>query len=474
MKQKDDKLGLWLLVFVGIGSMIGSGIFNSPKDLIHVANPQSALIAWIIGGLGALMLAFVFIFLANRKPNLTSGIYEYAKDGFGDYMGFNAAWGYWSLGWLGNVSYLVLFFKTLNDLLGDKALSPMICFWAGSAILWIYYFIIRAGIKEGAITNFIVTVAKLIPIVLAVVAGIGLLNPEIFHVADWQHTLASTGQKTDVVSQIGDAMAIILWCFVGVESASVLSGRAADQKTVQQATLISVLTVLAIYVLLTVISMSVIPAKELHASPTPMALLLEKTSIGQTGAIIVKLGIMLSVLGAGLSWTLLSVETMYAAARDGVMPKILANENRKKTPTSALLLTQLFTQFFLLAILSPNMNNTYLAAITVGTSLVLIPYFLSSLYAVKISWHDKITGRNFRFFTISVLGTIYSIYVIVSVGLRYLIFTVLFYAVGIILFIKAKKEKNESIKGWEKIVMVFLCVIAAMLIYLLLARKIDL
>jgi arginine:ornithine antiporter/lysine permease len=220
--------------------------------------------------------------------------------------------------------------------------------------------------------------------------------------------------------------------------------------------------------------MSAIPAKELHASPTPMALLLEKTSIGQTGAVIVKLGIMLSVLGAGLSWTLLSVETMYAAARDGVMPKILAKENRKKTPTSALLLTQLFTQFFLLAILSPNMNNTYLAAITVGTSLVLIPYFLSSLYAVKISWHDKITGRNFRFFTISVLGTIYSIYVIVSVGLRYLIFTVLFYAVGIILFIKAKKEKNESIKGWEKIVMVFLCVIAAMLIYLLLSRKIDL
>ena len=474
MKQKDDKLGLWLLVFVGIGSMIGSGIFNSPKDLIHVANPQSTLIAWIIGGLGALMLAFVFIFLASRKPNLTSGIYEYAKDGFGDYMGFNSAWGYWSLGWLGNVSYLVLFFKTLNDLLGDKALSPTICFWAGSAILWIYYFIIRAGIREGAITNFIVTVAKLIPIVLAIVAGIGLMNPEIFHVTDWQHTLASTGQKADVVTQIGDAMAIILWCFVGVESASVLSGRAADQKTVQQATLISVLSVLAIYVILTVISMSAIPAKELYASPTPMALLLEKTPIGQTGAVIVKLGIMLSVLGAGLSWTLLSVETMYAAARDGVMPKILTKENRKKTPISALLLTQLFTQLFLLAILSPNMNNTYLAAITIGTSLVLIPYFLSSLYAVKIAWQDGITGRNFRFFVISVLGTIYSVYVIFSVGLRYLIFTVLFYAVGIVLFVKAKKEKNESIKRWEKIVMVILCLVAAILIYLLISKKIEL
>ncbi|WP_262707342.1 amino acid permease [Seramator thermalis] len=205
-----------------------------------------------------------------------------------------------------------------------------------------------------------------------------------------------------------------------------------------------------------------------------MALLLEKTSIGQTGAVIVKLGIMLSVLGAGLSWTLLSVETMYAAARDGVMPKILAKENRKKTPIVALLLTQLFTQLFLLAILSPNMNNTYLAAITVGTSLVLIPYFLSSLYAVKIAWQDCITGQNFRFFVISVLGTIYSVYVIFSVGLRYLVFTVLFYVVGIILFIKAKKEKNESIKQWEKIVMAILCIIAVMLIYLLLSKKINL
>lgn len=119
---------MWLLVFVALGSMIGSGIFNSPKDLIRVSNPQGTMIAWVAGGLGALMLALVFVYLAARKPGLKSGVYAYARDGFGDYMGFNSAWGYWSVGWLGNVSYLALFFKTMNDLLGERALSPLTAF----------------------------------------------------------------------------------------------------------------------------------------------------------------------------------------------------------------------------------------------------------------------------------------------------------------------------------------------------------
>ena len=115
MQENDKRLGLWLLVFIALGSMIGSGIFNSPKDLISVANPQGATIAWLIGGFGALMLALVFVYLAARKPELKSGVFAYARDGFGDFMGFNSAWGYWSVGWLGNVSYLALFFKTLKE-----------------------------------------------------------------------------------------------------------------------------------------------------------------------------------------------------------------------------------------------------------------------------------------------------------------------------------------------------------------------
>ena len=474
MKTNDEKLGLWLLVFVALGSMIGSGIFNSPKDLIQVANPQGTMLTWVIGGIGALMLALVFVYLAGRKPELKSGVYAYARDGFGDYMGFNSAWGYWSVGWLGNISYLALFFKTLNDLLGKQALSPIQSFFIGSAILWFYYAILRAGVKEGAILNFIVTVAKLIPIILIILLAPALFDWELFHVTDWQWELAANGAATTPIQQVGNAMAIVLWCFVGVEAASVLSGRARKQKAVRTATILSTLIVLAIYMLITLIAMASIPAGELASSETPLALVLERTIIGVAGGIIIKLGIMVSVLGASLSWILLSVETMYAAARDNVMPRYLAKVNSKGTPVNALLLTQGFTQVFLLAILSPRLNETYLAAITIATTLVLIPYLLSSLYAVKTALRYRKEEKTARNVIIALLGTLYSTYVIYAVGIKYLFLSVLFYGIGSLLFIKAKKEKKEQPKQWEWAVIILLLTGTLLIVVQILTGKITL
>lgn len=472
MKQKDGKLGLWLLVFVSLGSMIGSGIFNSPKDLINVANPTGTLLTWIIGGMGALMLALVFIYLSAKKPELKSGIYAYAREGFGDYMGFNSAWGYWSLGWLGNISYLVLFFKTLNDLLGEHALSPLTCFISGSAILWLYYFILLSGVREGAILNFIVTVAKLVPIALVILLGFSLVDNEIFNVPDWQTKLAASGKPTTPLLQMKDAMAVVLWCFVGIEAASVLSGRAKSQQTVRKAIIISVLSVLGIYMLLTFIAMASIPAKELAASDTPLSLVLGKTMIGSAGSLIVQVGIMISVLGASLSWIILSVETMYASAKEGVMPKALAKINKKETPVNALLLTQIFTQVFLLSILSPAFNETYLVIITIGATVVLIPYLLSSLYAIKLSFGDNWEKSINKL--IAVLGTLYSTYVIYSVGLKYLFLSIIFYAIGVMVFLKGRHEQKQKPKLWEWAFMIALIATAIVIVVLMVNGTIKL
>ncbi|MDD3333067.1 MAG: basic amino acid/polyamine antiporter [Proteiniphilum sp.] len=473
MKEKNDKLGLWLLVFVALGSMIGSGIFNSPRDLIAVANPQGAMITWVIGGFGALMLALVFVYLAARKPELKSGVYAYARDGFGDYMGFNSAWGYWSVGWLGNVSYLALFFKTLNDLLGEKALSPLTAFLIGSAILWSFHAILMAGIREGAILNFIVTAAKLIPILLIILLGISLVRSDLFLTEEWQQRLASTGSSTTPLLQVKEAMAVVLWCFVGIEAASVLSGRAKSQRTVRLTIILSLLIVLAIYMLVTFIAMSSVPAGELASSETPLALVLERTMVGAAGGLVIRLGIMVSVLGASISWILLSVETLYAAARDGVLPRVFQKTNRKGTPVNALLMTQCFTQLFLLSILSPQLNETYLAAITIATTLVLIPYLLSSLYAVKTALTLR-RQESPHHMVIALLGTLYSLYVIYAVGIRYLILSVLFYGIGSLLFLRAKREQKKQPKPWEWAVIILLLGTSALIAVLLLTGRITL
>lgn len=461
------------MVFIALGSMIGSGIFNSPKDLISSANPQGAMIAWLIGGFGALMLALVFVYLAARKPELKSGIYAYARDGFGDFMGFNSAWGYWSLGWLGNIGFIALFFKTFNDLLGDKAISPLQAFIIGSLIIWIFFFILKAGIREGAILNFIVTTAKLIPVILIIVLGVLLVKSDLFIVENWQTRLASTGEPTSPTIQIKSAMAIILWCFVGMEAASVLSGRAKSQKIVRLTIIISLLIVLGVYMLITFIAMSSIPADKLAASETPLALVLEQTAVGAAGGVIVKLGIMVSVLGASFSWIMLSVETLYVAAVDNVLPRIFKKVNKNGTPVTVLLITQGFTQIFLISILSPKLNETYLAAITIATTLALIPYLLSSLYAVKIAMINR-KRESLHHLIIALLGTIYSLYVIFAVGIKYLILSLLFYAIGSLLFIKAKREQKKQPKPWEWAVIVLLLIGSLIITDLIFSGKIIL
>ena len=192
--EKDKKLGLSLLVALGVGSMIGGGIFNSPTDLIGKANPQAVIIAWVVGGLGVAFLALVFQMLANKRPELTGGIFTYAKEGFGEFIGFNSAWGYWLSAWLGNVAFFILIFKTFNSLVGD--MKPIVSFLLASALLWGIHYVQMNGVKSAGIINAVATVAKIIPLLMVVIFGLLIFKSGTFNVPNWKTILASTGDST--------------------------------------------------------------------------------------------------------------------------------------------------------------------------------------------------------------------------------------------------------------------------------------
>src|SRR6188768_1879867 len=110
VRPTTHKLTLVPLIALVVGSMIGGGVFNLPSDMSRGASPGAIIIGWVITGVGMLMLAFVYQSLAVRKPELNAGPYAYAKAGFGEYVGFNSAWGYWISAFLGNVAYSVAIF----------------------------------------------------------------------------------------------------------------------------------------------------------------------------------------------------------------------------------------------------------------------------------------------------------------------------------------------------------------------------
>ena len=471
MSKNDKKLGLFLLVGLGIGSMIGSGIFNSPTDLINNANPQAVIIAWLIGGLGVLMLALIFQMLSNKKPELTGGIYSYAKAGFGEFVGFNSAWGYWLSAFLGNVAYFTILFKTLNSLLGKgNELSSITSFILGSILLWFYNYMISRGIKNASVVNAIITIGKLLPLLLVIIFGLFVFNSGLFNVANWKTVLASTGSTTTLKAQVSGAMGTILWCFIGVEAAVVMSTRAKNSKIVGKATVISFITVLIMYMLISLIPMGVVGAKDLANAGTPLADVLGKTVLGSAGAVIVKVGLLISVLGALISWILLTAEIPYVAAVDGVMPKWFAKENKAGVPINSLIFTNGATQLFLVFLLIPQLQKAYTTAYTLATVTIMVPYLLCALYAIKVSVNENGGIGNA---IISIIASIYSVYVLYAVGFKYLALGLILYAIGGIPLYIAKKEKGQKFTRNEVIAQLLIVIGAVIMIIMAATGKIT-
>ena len=472
MAEDNKKLGLGLLVALGIGTMIASGIFNSPTDLITTTNPMAVLISWGIGVFGVIMLGLVFYLLANKIPELQGGIYSYAKEGFGDFIGFNSAWGYFTSSFLGNVAFFILIFKTINSLIGEGySMPPILAFVLASILLWIYYFIIKRGIRQAGILNLIVTIAKIIPLLLVIIFGFSAFKIGIFNVGNWQTILASSGDTASLGKQISGAMGTILWCFVGVEGLVVLSQRAESQIIVGKGTIISLIITAVLYVSISILSMGILPAKDLIAAQTPLAAVLAQTALGSAGATIVKCGILISIMGALLCWLLITTEILYIPAeQDGLMPKWFKITNDKNVPINAFLFSMIATQIGLLAMLSPALQKAYYVATHIGTTNILIPYLLSSMFAFKV--YNKESGY-FKEKIIAVIASVYSIYVIYAVGIGYLGLAFIIYALGIGFYLKAKKEKNEAITNSEKVAMVAMVIMAIVMIAAAVTGKIS-
>ncbi|MCB2307920.1 amino acid permease [Clostridium estertheticum] len=463
MEEDNKKLGLGLLVALGIGTMIASGIFNSPTDLISTTNPMAVLISWGIGVFGVVMLGLVFYLLSNKKPELKGGIYSYAKEGYGDFVGFNSAWGYFTSSFLGNIAFVILIFKTINSLIGEGySMPPILSFIFASILLWSYYFVIRRGIRQAGILNLVVTIGKVIPLILVIIFGFSAFKLGIFNVDNWQTVLASSGDSVNLGKQISGAMGTILWCFVGVEGLVVLSQRAESQILVGKGTIISLAITATLYVSISILSMGILPAKALVAAQTPLAAVLAQTALGSAGAMIVKVGILVSLIGALLCWLLLTTEILYVPAdQDGLMPKWFKKNNSKNVPTNALLFSMLATQIGLFAMLSPALQKAYYVATHMCTTNILIPYLLSSMFAYKV--YNKESG-HIKEKIISIIACIYSVYVIYAVGIGYLGLAVVIYAVGIGFYLKAKKEKNEVITSKEKLAMLVIIIVAIIMI----------
>ena len=449
-----------------IGSMIGSGIFSLPQNMTSGAGAGAILIGWLITGVGMLMLAFVYQSLSLRQPELDNGVYAYARASSGELVGFSSAWGYWVSAWIGNVGYLVILFAALGHFVpafGEGNTGPAIA--AASVVLWALHALVLSGVRSATLVNAVTTVAKLVPLLLFIGLVAAAFRLETFRFEFW-----GAPSLGSVLDQVKSTMLITVWVFIGIEGANVYSARAASRRSVASATLLGFVVVLALLMAVSLLSLGVMSQPELAALKNPsMAGVLEKVA-GPWGGLLISVGLVISVGGALLAWILLAAETLYTPARDEVMPRVLAAENARGSPTAALWVTNGLTQLFLLLTLWSN--ATYQALIMLATSMILVPYLFSGAYAVQSAWRGEGYGNEEparrRDLLFGAAATVYCVWLLYAAGPKYLLFSALLYAPGLVLFAWGRNERGRRwFEPAEAVVAAIVLAAAAVAGYLL-------
>lgn len=440
-----QKLPLFSLTAMVVGSMVGAGIFSLPRTFGAATGPFGAIIAWTIAATGMYMLARVFQALAERKPDLDAGVYAYARAGFGDYPGFLSALGYWIGSCIGNVSYWVLIKSTLGaffPVFGDGNTVTAIA--VASAGIWLFHFMILRGIQQAAFINTVVTVAKIVPILVFIAILIGAFQADLFRANFW----GGVGMPdTSLLDQVRATMLVTVFVFLGIEGASVYSRYATKRSDVGVATILGFLGVTCLMVLVTLLPYAVLPRAEIADIRQPsMAGVLEAV-VGPWGAVFVSAGLIVSVLGAYLAWSLICAEVLYTAAKTDDMPRVFAGENRNRVPAAALWMTNIVVQLFVIS--TYWSQDAFSLMLNMTSAMSLIPYLLVAAYGLLIArrgeTYDVRPRERRRDLGLAGLAVLYTAFLIFAGGTRYLLLSTVLYAPGTILYFWARREQNKTL-----------------------------
>ncbi len=462
--SENQKLSLFALTGMVVGSMVGAGIFNLPGRFGAATGPFGAIIAWAIAGTGMYMLARVFQALAEKRPDIDSGVFAYAKAGFGNYMGFLSAFGYWLGSCLGNVFYWVLIGSTLGrffpGIFGDGSSATAII--VSLIGIWAFHFMILRGVEQATFINTIVTIAKIVPILAFVLLLIfafsfGQFGDNFFGGADMP--------PKSLIAQVRDTMLITVFVFLGIEGASVYSRFARERSDVGAATILGFVGVTGLMVAVTLLPYAALPQSTIAGLQQPsMASVLEAV-VGHWGAVFISIGVLVSVLGAYLAWSLICAEVLFAAAKSDDMPRLFAAQNGNRVPANALWLTNIVVSLFVISTYWSRDAFNFMLDMTSVTAL--LPYLLVAGYGILLArsgvGYENTPGERGRDQIFSWIAAIYTIFMFIAAGLKYVLLVAVLFVPGTILYVWARREQKLQLFTSTELIVFAVTLIAGLI-----------
>ena len=199
-----QKLGFGMATALVVGNMIGSGVFLLPSAL--APNGGISIVGWLVTAVGAMLLALVFARLARGYPK-TGGPYAYSRLAFGDFIGFQTAWGYWINIWVGNAAIAVAVAGYLAVFWPEVGANPTLGAIVALAAIWLLTSVNALGVRVGGWVQAVTTVVKLIPLIAigALVSTFGCLNGWVLLQGQVPLAAANDGVFPAIFGRVNDA-----------------------------------------------------------------------------------------------------------------------------------------------------------------------------------------------------------------------------------------------------------------------------
>ncbi|MFB7084689.1 amino acid permease [Streptomyces sp. NPDC056296] len=432
------RFGLPVATALVMGNIIGGGIFLLPASVAPFGT--ISLLAFGVLTVGAIALALVFGRLAQRDPR-TGGPYVYAREAFGDFAGFLAAWAYWITTWVSNAALAVAAVGYLDVLIpvGDHRWT--VCL-AALVIQWLPALANFAGTRYVGAVQLVATVLKFAPLLLVAVGGL------FFFDADNLGPFNATGGSG--IGAVSAAAAILLFSYLGVESAAVSAGEVKDpRRTVGRATVIGTAGAALVYLLGTLAVFGTVAHDRLVTSTAPFSDAVNAMFGGAWGGWAVALAALVSMTGCLNGWTLLSAQTPYAAAKDGLFPAAFARK-RRGVPTTGVAVTVVLASLLTVYNYTAGSAKVFEILVLVTTFTATVPYLLATaaqLFHLLSGQGEKVNrARLVRDGVIAAVAAGFSLWLVAGAGYAAVYQGVLFLFAGVLVYavMAARRRRAEA------------------------------
>ena len=422
------EIGFWRGWSIAVGCAIGSGVFMMPTLLAPYG--MLGLAGWLIAGGGTLLVALSLSRLVRRIPKI-GGPYAYVQAGLGSFAGFLIAWTYWiaciaavSGNAIAFVGYLGVFVPQITD-------SRILSLLCALALVWSIVMLNVGSLESSSRFQLVSTLIKILPLLFMIILGFSFMEPANLPEVN----------PTDLhpAALLATVTTLVMWSFVGIETATVPADNMVElEKTIPRVLVAAVLSILTIYLLVSMAVALLVPADELMNSTAPFALAASKV-MGPAGAALITLGALVSTLGSLNANTLTAGNVALAAAKDNLLPEQFKRLSDSGTPQFAYIVSGLFIS----ALLTLNYTKGLVAAFTfmamLSTLSTLMAYAFCAVAEFYFLKSDQPGPERTRAIGLSIATFTYAFFAIYGAGWEIVFYSFMLILMGMPIYALVKK-----------------------------------